>query len=92
MVRIIALHKQLDAYDLSFSNRAPGESDKATIIEIYEKPTLAYEYKCSNKKGITEWLLAFRPSDADFENVTFKRNVYISPPFFCALQFNDSDI
>lgn len=40
----------------SFNQRPPQVGDKATIIEIYQAPTLAYELECSDSNGITLWL------------------------------------
>ena len=67
IVKITALHKTFSNYGLSFCKRAPVVGDKATIIEVYDKPTLGYELECSDGKGDTEWLLTFSPKDAEFE-------------------------
>lgn len=56
---------RVDASD-PFNRRSPRVGDVATIIEVYETPP-GYELECSGEGGITEWMLAFSPEEADFE-------------------------
>lgn len=58
----------VDASD-PFNLRSPRVGDIATIIEVYANPP-GYELECSGEGGITEWMLAFSPEEADFELVT----------------------
>lgn len=67
MVKLIKINKQFDENDLSLGNRAPQIGDVATIVEVYDTPGLGYELECSDKNGITEWLVSFSSEDAEFE-------------------------
>ena len=67
VVKIISINRKINADDFDLNKRAPKVGDIATIIEIYEKPSLGYELECTDKNGITEWLATFAPEDADFE-------------------------
>ena len=51
-----------------FDLRMPRIGDIATIIEIYTKP-VGYELECSDQDGITQWMMAFAPGEAEFEHV-----------------------
>jgi hypothetical protein len=61
VVKIKSINKTFDADDFKLNNRLPEIGDIATIIEIYEEPSLGYELECSDKKGITAWLITFSP-------------------------------
>ncbi len=43
--------------------------DIATVLEIYDKPTFAFECESSNKDGTTKWLLALTFNDIEFERI-----------------------
>jgi hypothetical protein len=69
VVKLKNIKRQFSVDELSFDKRAPKVGDIATIIEIYEKPTLGYELECSDENRITEWLFAFSPEEVEFELV-----------------------
>ncbi len=67
VVKLQGIKKQFKDEDLKFNKRHPRIGDIATIVEIYEQPTLGYELECSEENGATEWLVTFSPSEACFE-------------------------
>ena len=69
VVRVKEIRKQFNEDDMAFMKRVPVIGDVATIIEIYEKPTLGYELECSDKNGITEWMVTFAPDEVELQLV-----------------------
>lgn len=67
VVRLTEIRKQFDEKEVSFFKRSPVIGDEATILEIYEKPTLGYELECTGDNGVTEWMIAFSADEVDFE-------------------------
>ena len=67
VVKLKKINRQFSESDLSFDKRHPEVGDVATIIEIYKTPSLGYELECSNKDGITEWMVTFSPEEVDLE-------------------------
>jgi len=67
VVKLKKIFRRFDLNDLKFDKRHPQVGDEATIVEVYESPTLGYELECSDKNGVTEWLVTFSPEDAEFD-------------------------
>jgi hypothetical protein len=67
IVKIKSINKKFNSDDFMLNKRVPKIGDIATIVEVYEKPSLGYELECSDKNGITEWLVTFALEDAEFE-------------------------
>ncbi len=47
--------------------RTPKIGDKATIIEIYDNPSLGYELESTIEAGETEWLVSISSADLGME-------------------------
>ena len=71
VVKLIKIPKKFDEDTLKFNKRLPKIGDVATIIEIYTDPHLGYELECSDKNGITQWLIAFSPDEIKIELISF---------------------
>ncbi len=69
IIKITKVKKEIDKSNLTFCEALPKVGDIATVLEIYDKPTLAFECECSNKDGTTRWLLALSPDDINFERI-----------------------
>jgi len=67
VVKLKKINRQFSNNELSFSRREPKEGDVATIVEVYEKPTLGYELECSDETGITTWLVSLSPDEVELE-------------------------
>ena len=70
VVKIIEINKKFDEDDLKYNIRLPKVGDIAYIIEIYTHPHLGYDLECSDKDGITQWLMAFSPKEIKLELIT----------------------
>jgi len=70
VVRLKEIKKQFTESESYLGTRLPKVGDIATIVEIYESPTLGYELECENKDGSANWLLTFSPEDAIFELIS----------------------
>lgn len=68
VVRVTALPLRLDAQTDAFNLRAPVVGDIATIIEVYTSPP-GYELECSDRDGVTQWMIAFHPDEIKLEAV-----------------------
>lgn len=70
VVKLKEIKKQFNKNELSFGTRQPKISDVATIVEVYEDPTLGYELECVNKDGTTNWLATFLPEEVVMELIS----------------------
>lgn len=66
-VKLKKINRHFSKEGLYFDKRAPQVGDVATIIEIYESPSLGYELECSDENGITEWMVTFSPEEVELE-------------------------
>ncbi len=66
VVRLKALNERPSTPVDEFNLRRPRVGDIATIVEIYSSPS-GYELECSDANGITQWLIAFGPAEAELE-------------------------
>jgi len=65
-VKLIGLHVPTPLLADAFNLRQPVIGDVAAIVEVYSNPS-GYELECSDRNGITQWLMAFRPDDIELE-------------------------
>jgi Domain of unknown function (DUF4926) len=63
VVKIVEIINPAKAVKSEFDFRAPEVGDVATVVEVYSTPCLGYELECSDKEGITQWLVTFKPSE-----------------------------
>ena len=68
VVRLKGLHMQVRDHADEFNLRLPVAGDVATIVEVSSKPP-GYVLECSDRTGITQWLIAFGPDDVELELV-----------------------
>jgi len=69
VVKVVALHRSFAERDIAFNLRKPVVGDTATILEIHLTPP-GYKLECSDKNGITQWLIGFAPDELELELVT----------------------
>ena len=69
VVRVLAIYRQLNKSECSPGIRLPEIDDIATVIEVYEKPTVGYELESVDNNGETNYLVTIAPEDMDFEIV-----------------------
>jgi len=70
VVRIIALYEQFRGPTVWLGSEAPTVGDEATIIDVHEKPSLAYDLESVALDGSTKWAATFKSGDADLELVS----------------------
>ena len=66
-VRIVDILNADKKVKSEFDLVAPKAGDSAAIVEVYTNPTLGYELECSDKDGITQWLVTFEASEIKME-------------------------
>ena len=69
VVQITALNEQFSSSSVWLGSNAPTVGDEATVIEVYEQPSLAYDLECVASDGSTKWATTFKPGDVDLELV-----------------------
>ena len=66
VVKIIKINNLNNFTIDSFNKKVPKIGDIATIVEIYNNPSLGYELECTNGNG-TNYLHSFFDSDIELE-------------------------
>jgi len=69
VVRITVLNEQFSSSNVWLGSIAPTVGDQATVIEVYEQPSLAYGLECVASDGSTKWAATFKPGDVGLELV-----------------------
>ena len=69
VVQITALNEQFSSSSVWLGSNAPTVGDEATVIEVYEQPSLAYDLECVASDGSTKWAATLKPGDVDLELV-----------------------
>jgi len=67
VVRIKELLKPIEVLPDGFNCREPRVGDIATVVELYETPTVGYELECCRSDGQTEWLMTFSQNEIELE-------------------------
>ena len=62
-VKIIEILNPEKTHKSDFNLAAPKAGDIATIVEIFTDPCVGYELECSDKNGITQWLVTFESGE-----------------------------
>lgn len=70
VVRITAIYEQFSGSSVWLGSEAPTVGDEATIIDVHEKPLLAYDLESVALDGSTKWAATFKSGDADLELVS----------------------
>ena len=65
-VRVVAIREDRFAGEKVFYQRLPRVGDLGTVVDIYERPELAYEVECVDAAtGATVWLDAMYPDEVE---------------------------
>jgi len=72
-VKIVRINKQFSKEECTLGKRIPKVGDKASIIEVYEKPCLGYELESTNEQGETNWLVTINSEDLEMELIAPSR-------------------
>lgn len=66
VVRVVAIRGDRFTGRKVFYSRHPRVGDTGAVLDVYEKPALAYEVECSDPAtGTTIWLEAMYPDEIE---------------------------